>query len=750
VNLFTRIALPLGLSLLLATPAVAAPPALCSRWTIHDPSRGFPSGRVYEVVLDEGQPWVATDNGLATLEADAWRVIGPDQGLPHPEVWGVAVAPNRDVWAATAGGLARLSGGRVDVFHTRNSGLPADLVYDVTLRDREVWVATAGGLARLDTDTGAWQVWTPANSPLPVGTLQQVQCRGPEGWGATFGAGRWRLDEQGRWQGFADPDGDARLDRKPADGLQHDAPTTLLVRPDEVLVGQEIGLSALQGDQFSELLPLSADPTPGGATLPAHVLSLAAAGPRLYVGTASGLLVREAGGWLVYRERPGGLRQAVEYPAAVPGRAPRAHAVESPAPCGAIRSLAVGPDELWLAFPGGLAHCREAAEAPGWPPAAPPATVTAPGLLFPRDHDKLFAASASRDDSPASPGLVAAARIGLLLPPDGRTVAATSFARGAQRSLDGYPGGARWGRERLPIQLVTGHVPDLPWEGLAAQAALDLARRQKIQLLVVVGGGTPVAQLEVAQLARQIGLPVLLLGSDEPLLPHAGSGWVTTLGWSVRAQLRGLIQRLRTVGPRRLVLLVDDSRYAAAGEQVLAAELAARGLSLAGVVRHRRGQPLLATVQELSLLSPDALLLWAPGPAAGELLRALRAAGVGCPCFGPSALASAEFLGPAAELAGGCTVGLTVRRRPEFVTVAPEPWSAASGDPAGVWEQLGEELLYWLVGALVASPTLSRSEVAATLRTVLPGWSFERLLPAGNGIGGAPFGVVRGGVVVPE
>jgi len=155
-----------------------------------------PAGQVKDLAVDDnGNLWVASDNGLFHYESGAWTRLafggrgslllsndvrslardGADnlwlatslgancfdrseqwltfagkQGLPVLDLRCVEVAPNGDVWFGTANGAARLSAGKWDYFHSRR-WLPGDEVRAVAFQgDEVVWLATSGGVTRLE------------------------------------------------------------------------------------------------------------------------------------------------------------------------------------------------------------------------------------------------------------------------------------------------------------------------------------------------------------------------------------------------------------------------------------------------------------------------------------------------------------------------------------------------------------------------------------------------------------------------
>ena len=139
--------------LLLAVPSLAATPDMPKfRWENFTTANGLPDNHVFCVLVDGKRIWAGTEDGLAKLEDGKWTVIRPADGLAHRAVLGLAVDKRTgDIWAATMGGLSRVSAGRIDTYTQLNSGLSNDVVYSVSVLNDEVWTATAAGASRFNT-----------------------------------------------------------------------------------------------------------------------------------------------------------------------------------------------------------------------------------------------------------------------------------------------------------------------------------------------------------------------------------------------------------------------------------------------------------------------------------------------------------------------------------------------------------------------------------------------------------------------
>jgi signal transduction histidine kinase/ligand-binding sensor domain-containing protein len=98
----------------------------------------------------EGGLWMGTNSeGLLRLRADEVVPFGAAEGLPHEETWNVLAASDGALWVTTSGGLARITGSRVE--RVSVAGLPGeDAIALAERRDGSLWVGTfRNGLFRL-------------------------------------------------------------------------------------------------------------------------------------------------------------------------------------------------------------------------------------------------------------------------------------------------------------------------------------------------------------------------------------------------------------------------------------------------------------------------------------------------------------------------------------------------------------------------------------------------------------------------
>ena len=96
------------------------------------PPTAFHNTHVFCVLVDGNRIWAGTEEGLSVYEKGKWKTYTTADGLAHRVVLSLALDKRTgDVWAATMGGLSRISGGHIDTYTQLNSGLSNDVVYGV-------------------------------------------------------------------------------------------------------------------------------------------------------------------------------------------------------------------------------------------------------------------------------------------------------------------------------------------------------------------------------------------------------------------------------------------------------------------------------------------------------------------------------------------------------------------------------------------------------------------------------------------
>ncbi|MCE9634899.1 MAG: hypothetical protein K8T90_04265 [Planctomycetes bacterium] len=208
-----------------AAPADLAKPVLYfDRWETLTTKDGLPSDRVSSVLAEGDDLFVGTERGFAARRAGKWTTWGKAQGLPHGFVTSVARDPAADVtWLGTMKGLVRISGGKVEVFTQKSSGLQNDVVYHVRVDGALLWCATPAGISVLDTKSGSWSLFDQDNSIMAEPWCYSV-ATGPERvWFGIWAGGVVELNRRtGAFRDYHDPDGELEVDLLKDDGALHE------------------------------------------------------------------------------------------------------------------------------------------------------------------------------------------------------------------------------------------------------------------------------------------------------------------------------------------------------------------------------------------------------------------------------------------------------------------------------------------------------------------------------------------------
>jgi ligand-binding sensor domain-containing protein len=285
--------------LLLAVPSFAATPDMPKfRWENFTTANGLPDNHVFCVLVDGKRIWAGTEDGLAKFEDGTWTVIRPADGLAHRAVLGLAVDKRTgDIWAATMGGLSRVSAGRIDTYTQLNSGLSNDVVYSVSVLNDEVWTATAAGASRFNTKTGQWSLFNERNTPMYEIWTYNVTATPEKVYYAVWGGGVLEYDvKTERWKDYNDPDGETEVVVFKDQGLIHEI-TTSVSYVDKILwVATYFGDSRYDGRNWHNFLTKDSG-------LPSNFTNQVKAidANRAWFSTDKGLAFYDGTNWAVYR-----------------------------------------------------------------------------------------------------------------------------------------------------------------------------------------------------------------------------------------------------------------------------------------------------------------------------------------------------------------------------------------------------------------------------------------------------------------
>lgn len=336
---------------LLALPALAAPDMPRYRWENFTTANGLPDNHVFCVLVDGNRIWAGTENGLAVYENGKWRVLRPSDGLAHRAVLNLALDKRTgDVWAATMGGLSRISAGRIETYTQLNSGLSNDVVYGVAVQDDYVWAATAAGGSGLNTRTGQWSLYNERDTPMYEIWTYAVSAAPDKVYYAVWGGGVLEYDvKTERWKDYNDPDGETELVLFKDQGLIHEITTSVSYVDKMLWVATYFGASRYDGRNWHNFLTKDSG-------LPSNFINQVKAidANRAWFCTDKGLAYYDGTNWSVYRPgldsgKPEMLVRDAE------GKTSQINAETAPAH-NYVLGVDFQGDDLWVATGKGLSH----------------------------------------------------------------------------------------------------------------------------------------------------------------------------------------------------------------------------------------------------------------------------------------------------------------------------------------------------------------------------------------------------------
>ncbi len=339
-----------------ATASIAGSDPFFSRWETLNQADGLPSDKVLAVLATADAVWAGTDQGLAVVRDSKIEVIGSAEGLPFPVVTALATTPaTGDLWIGTMGGLARLSGGRLDVFTQLNSGLANDVIYGVAADDSAVWVATASGLSRYELATDSWEIFDVTNTLMHEPWCYAVTSAKNNVYVAVWGGGVLvRNGQTGVFREHRDPDGEMEVDLFRDDGLVHDVTSSVAVSGDTMWVGTYFGLSRYQGRRWASY-------NQEDSGLPGDFINyLRSRGEEVWIATDQGLGYFDSRIWHAWKILPEG---GVELRTTTTDGEFSLERLSSGPPHNTIYSIDLDRQDIWLATAAGLSHGIAKAEA---------------------------------------------------------------------------------------------------------------------------------------------------------------------------------------------------------------------------------------------------------------------------------------------------------------------------------------------------------------------------------------------------
>jgi ABC-type branched-subunit amino acid transport system substrate-binding protein len=673
-------------------------------WTHYGVDEGLPSNRVLAIKIDGNRVWAGTDEGLALFENGRWIGFGTADGLPHKVILSLDVSSRTgDLWIGTAGGLARLSAGRFDVFTQMNSGLPNDFVNGVKADPHEdfVWAATAVGAGRLNLSSGEWTIFTHENTPMHEPWTYSITIEGDLVFVGAWGAGVLEYSKsRKRWREYRDPDGQFEVDLFSDDGPVNDVTSGVALARGILWQAAYSGLARYDGREWLSF-------TVDDSGLASDFVNFVRARDRFaWLATDNGLSLTDGDSWQTYRRLENGRGEVRYYDRGVQvGRE-----VTTTAPShNYILGVDVSGETIWLATHGGVSRGFRSGSVrrspfprvqipppdqgmgnPGVRPRFSYARTPEPLLPFKgiEPHRELFKErvkflGAGRE-APEPEGLETV-RIGFIGPLDNSELPGRSgsLLAGHKGSLKASLGRQMLRAARLAMEEANaeGGFSGRPFEVvprsdmvLWGQSSNELVQFVEDDEVWAVLSGIDSNHTHVLSRAA-IKLEVLIVsaGVTDPTLVEHSVPWLVRCINDDRQAARVLLQEIfgRRDLRRTAVLRVND-RDGRTG--ILEFVEGARRLGFP-VILEQRFEPgetdFRNQLERIAGSEPGALVIWGDPAEAGEAVRQARAIGVDVPVFGFERMAHPAFLEAAGEAAEGVVVSTATNldsRSPAWTT----------------------------------------------------------------------------------
>lgn len=209
------------------------------------------------------------------------------------------------------------------------------------------------------------------------------------------------------------------------------------------------------------------------------------------------------------------------------------------------------------------------------------------------------------------------------------------------------------GYRGLPFEAVQKN--DLPLWGASSNTIVELGYDDAVWAILgsVEGNSTHI----LLRVGLKIEVPIVNTADTDPTLMETNIPWILRVVPDDRQECYRLFQRcFHEKGLKRVAILRTGERYGRVGVAKFADSMRRAGSPVEADLRYGRGGALPeGTVEKLRAARCDGVLLWGNGDDMGRALKALRAAGVDLPVFGPDRMVGERFLQEAGDAAEGVT-----------------------------------------------------------------------------------------------
>ena len=251
-------------------------------------------------------------------------------------------------------------------------------------------------------------------------------------------------------------------------------------------------------------------------------------------------------------------------------------------------------------------------------------------------------------------------------------------------------------REGLAFRTIV-RDENLAW-GAAGNAAVDLTYDNGVW--AILGAFEDSASHVMTRVILKLEMPMVNTGGTDPTLTEHAIPWLIRMRPDDRQTCYALVKRIFEVdGRKRVAVFRANDRYARAGIREFTD--AARRLRHPVVLEERfetKDTSWDGQIERLRGAAPDAIVVWGRASTAGRAVKALRAAGLKQPVYGPERLADEAFIAAAGDAAEGVvfTYPFDPRRKDPAWTSFAKRYSDRFGkspDPAAAYAYDGARYL---------------------------------------------------------